>query len=395
MGMEARLKTIVTVLHCIVAILFIPVPGRGEVIDENHVALIDSVMQNAISRELIAGGVILVGDRHKDLLLKAYGRKDPPTEAEPVCDTALFDLASLTKVVATTPAIMRLVEEGKLSLVDPVARWFPELVGSGKDGLLVMHLLTHTSGLDDILPSSSAPMQSVIRGAALQTLKGEVGSRFHYADLNFILLGELVRRVSGKGLDQYANEYIYAPLGMKDTGFNPAQDKWMRCAATLAADNSPQCGVVQDYAARQLGGVAGHAGLFSTVHDLSLFCRMILNNGRLDGKRVLSERAVEQMVAPYFSRGGKVVRGLGWDIDSPFSSPRGAGFSENSFGHTGYSGSSIWIDPESGIYVIVLTTRLQYRNTREFSQLRGDVSTAVAAIFARPKEGDDTAHLLQ
>lgn len=360
----------------------------GEGIDDNRIVLLDVVMGNAISRGLIAGGVVLVGDRQRDLFVRAYGARGPHGDAEPVRDDNLFDLASLTKVLATAPAVMGLVEEGKLRLVDPVVKWFPELEGRGKDGLLVMHLLTHTSGLDDVLPSPTEPMGSIVRAAAAQTLKGEVGSRFRYADINFILLGELVRRVSGTGLDLYARDHLYAPLGMNYTCFNPSPDTAVRCAATLDADNLPQYGIVQDYAARQLGGVAGHAGLFGTVRDLSLFCRMVLNGGRLNGKRVLAERTVDQMVAPYFSRGGKVVRGLGWDIASPFSSPRGAGFSESSFGHTGYSGSSIWIDPESSVYVIVLTARLEYRNVKEFNQLRSDVSTVVAAIYSHRGEGE-------
>lgn len=385
----------IMILLCFIVAFAAPAAGHDGGEGDSRTALVDMVMQSAISRELIAGGVVLVGDRQSDLLVRTYGRKGPNIEDEPMRDDTFFDVASLTKVVATTPAIMKLVEEGKLSLVDPLVKWFPELAGSGKDELLVLHLLTHTSGLDDILPTSAAPMLGLIRATAAQHLKGEVGSRFRYADINFILLGELVRRVSGEGLDRYTHEHLYAPLGMKDTCFNPAPEVAGHCAATLGAEKSPQYGLVQDYVARQLGGVAGHSGLFSTARDLSLFCRMVLNSGMLDGKRVIAERAVAQMVAPYFSRGGKVVRGLGWDITSPFSSPRGDGFSENSFGHTGYSGSSIWIDPESGIYVIVLTTRLEYRRQKEFSQLRSDVSTVVASIFARRRAGDETVSFVQ
>ncbi|MBI1922298.1 MAG: beta-lactamase family protein [Geobacter sp.] len=383
------------VLLCFIVSFAAPAAGQDGGEGDSRTALIDMVMQSAISRELIAGGVVLVGDRQRDLLVRAYGRKGPMMVDEPMRDDTLFDVASLTKVVATTPAIMKLVEEGRLSLVDPVIKWFPELAGSGKDDLLVLHLLTHTSGLDDVLPDSAAPMYGFIRATAAQQLKGELGSRFKYADINFILLGELVRRVSGKSLDRYAHEHLYALLGMRDTCFNPKTEISGRCAATLVAENSPQYGLVQDYAARQLGGVAGHAGLFSTVRDLSLFCRMVLNSGSFDGKSVLAERTVAQMVAPYFSRGGKVVRGLGWDITSPFSSPRVDGFAENSFGHTGYSGSSVWIDPESGIYVIVLTSRLEYRRQKEFNQLRSDVSTVVATIYARRRDADDTASFAQ
>lgn len=393
--MDKGFEKFIMILLCFIVAVVAPAVAQGGGDDDGRTTMIDMVMQSAISRELIAGGVVLVGDRQRDLFVRTYGRKGPSIDDAPMRDDNLFDVASLTKVVATTPAIMKLVEEGKLSLVDSVVKWFPELAGRGKDDLLVLHLLTHTSGLDDVLPDSAAPLYGFIRATAAQQLKGELGSRFKYADINFILLGELVRRVSGTGLDRYTSENLYAPLGMKDTGFNPAPEIEDRCAATLVAENSLLYGVVQDHVARQLGGVAGHSGLFSTARDISIFCRMILNSGTLDDKRVLADRTVAQMVAPYFSRGGKVVRGLGWDITSPFSSPRGDGFSENSFGHTGYSGSSIWIDPESGIYVILLTTRLEYRRQKEFSQLRNDVSSVVATIFVRRRDSDETAYVVQ
>jgi CubicO group peptidase (beta-lactamase class C family) len=291
----------------------------------------------------------------------------------------IFDLASLTKVIATTPAVLKLAEERRLSLLDPVVKWFPEFAGHGKDAILVLNLLTHTSGLDDIPLSRDNPLQSAIEGAAAQRLKGEIGSRFKYADLNFILLAELTRRATGSGLDLYTQASFYRPLGMSDTSFNP-HDK-MRCSATLCDDRILQ-GEVQDQLSRQLGGVAGHAGLFSTAEDLARFCRMMLSGGSLNGKRVLAQRAVDQMTAPYFSRGGDVVRGLGWDISSPYSSPRGLGFSKVSFGHTGYSGSSIWIDPVSDTFVILLTARLDYRKVHEFSKLRGELSTLASLLFA-------------
>jgi CubicO group peptidase (beta-lactamase class C family) len=171
-------------------------------------------------------------------------------------------------------------------------------------------------------------------------------------------------------------------LGMKDTTFNPHWEKALRCSATVGADNTLIVGQPQDFLARQMGGVAGHAGAFSTARDLTRFCRMILNEGNLEGARILSERAVRQMTAPYFSRGGSVIRGLGWDIASPFSSPKGNGFSEISFGHTGYSGSSIWFDPTADIFVVLLTSRLEYKKTKEFSQLRSELSTISAEIFS-------------
>jgi CubicO group peptidase (beta-lactamase class C family) len=343
---------------------------------------IDLLLNGAISRGLISGGVVLVGDRDGALYEQAYGKTSTDPDARPMAIDTIFDLASLTKVIATAPSILKLAEERKLSLVDPVERWFPEFSGKDKDDLLVMNLLTHTSGLDDIPLAESSPLQSAIEKAAAQKTKGEIGNRFRYADINFILLGELVRRASGQPLDLYAKANFFTPLGMKDTGFIPDGDTSRRCSATTSDGRNFFVGLPQDHEARQLGGVAGHAGLFSTARDLARFCRMILANGDFSGRHVLSERAVAQMTAPYFSRDGQVVRGLGWDRSSPYSSPKGKGFSDISFGHTGYSGSSIWIDPAENLYVVLLTARLEYRNVKEFNQFRSDLSTAVAELFA-------------
>lgn len=345
---------------------------------------IDRLMESAMQKGLISGGVVLVGNRDRTLFEKAYGQVLPLPDARPMTVDTVFDLASLTKVIATTPAVLKLAEEGRLSLVDPVRKWFPELEGKGRDELLVMHLLTHTSALNDFSFDPEKAMASAIEGAAEQTLKGEIGTRFHYADINFILLGEMVKRVSGEALNDYTARTFYQPMGMKDTGFLPSAGIRARVAATLGDAAITFSGEPQDYPARQLGGVAGHAGLFSTGADLAVFCRMMLAGGRSAGREILASRTVSQMTAPYFSRGGKVVRGLGWDIASPFSAPRGGFFSRSSFGHTGYSGTSIWLDTDADLYVILLSTRLEYRKKAEFSQLRSELSTLAAEAFGAP-----------
>lgn len=364
----------------------VPLQGQGE-----GIAKIDRLMEGAISRGLIAGGVVLIGDRKGIQFERSYGRTSAEADAGPMEMDTIFDLASLTKVLATAPAILKLAEEGRLSLVDPVVKWFPEFAGKGKDELLVANLLTHTSGLDDFPIAADAPLQSAVNGAAAQKTKGELWNRFRYADINFILLGELVRRVSGAGLDQYAATNLFAPLGMKDTGFNPDREKGTRCSPTRGDGKVFFHGVPQDHDARRLGGVAGHAGVFGTARDLARFCRMLLAEGTIEGTTVLSGRAVRQMTAPYFSRGGEVIRGLGWDIASPFSTPKGNGFSEMSFGHTGYSGSSLWIDPASETFVLLLTARLEYRKTREFGQLRSDLSSLAAEFFGASRDGESVA----
>jgi CubicO group peptidase (beta-lactamase class C family) len=366
-------------LFLTVASHFLPSPAQCAFADDT--TQIGLLMGDAVSRSLIAGGVVFLCDRQGVLFEQSFGRNCAGERAPLTRTDTVFDIASLTKVIATAPAILKLAEERRLSLVDPVLKWFPEFRGKGKDDLLVMNLLTHTSGLDDFPVPADNPMHSVVERAANQRLKGEIGSRFRYADINFILLGEMVRRITGIPLDRYSLKYFFNPMGMKDTSFNPDNARIIRCSATIGQGHDLLTGIAQDPVARRLGGVAGHSGVFSTARDLSRFCRMILHGGEIEGKRVLSERAVRQMTAPYFSRGGKVVRGLGWDIESPFSAPKGDGFSEVSFGHTGYSGSSIWIDPEKDIYVILLTSRLDYKNLKDFKSLRSGLSSLAVQIF--------------
>lgn len=341
-----------------------------------RVSVIEFMLQQAITQGLINGAVVVVGDQRGILYERAVGVAGFTAEAPPLTTAAVFDVASLTKVFATTPAIVKLLDEGRFSLLDPISSWFAEFEGSD---ITILNLLTHTSGLHDVGLDRSEPMQSAINRAAAQIGRVPVGSRFLYADINFILLGELVRRISGLPLDQYAYQMFYAPLGMQTAGFTPSPSS--NTTPTLGGGRTALAGVVQDENARMLGGVAGHAGLFSSVHDLARFAGMLLSGGQLNGTRVLSSRAVAQMTAPYFFRNGRVVRGLGWDRESPFSAPKGTIFSEFSYGHTGYSGTSVWIDPDADLFVLLLTTRVDYQRLRSFNKLRGDISTLAAALF--------------
>uniref|UniRef100_C6E6K3 Beta-lactamase n=1 Tax=Geobacter sp. (strain M21) TaxID=443144 RepID=C6E6K3_GEOSM len=342
------------------------------------VSNMDLLLERAMSENLIAGGVVVVGNSEGILATASRGRLNSDPGSEPITDRTLFDVASLTKVVATTPAVIKLLDEGKIGLTDPVSRWFPEFAGSQ---LTVLHLLTHTSGLADVRVSS---IQGVISKAAAQMERRSPGTSFDYADINFILLGELVHRVSGETLDLFCRERIYEPLGAKVTQFLPPAG----LVPEIAPTSGNRGGVVQDENARRLGGVAGHAGVFSSAHDLSRYARLLLGKGTLDGKRILSEQMVAQMTTPYLCDNGRVKRGLGWDISSPYSAPKGSYFSDSSFGHTGYSGSSIWIDPEQDLFVIMLTRRSNYRNVKNFNQLRRDVSTYAAADFRSPGSGE-------
>jgi len=354
-------------------------------IDADRASTIEFLLERAITHKLISGGIVLVGNRKGTLYTATRGNIGVEQTSPPITVDTLFDIASLTKVFATAPAIMKLLEEGKLSLMDPITRWFPELNDSGREETTILNLLTHTSGLHDVSMQSPSPMANLLLKATRFGDSPTYGNRFLYADINFILLAELVQRAAGIPFDQFCREQLYFPLEMNKTGFLPQKEFHGTIAPTVSRGNVLNSGVVQDENARLLGGIAGHAGLFSSASDLSRFAMMILNSGATGGgNHVFSERVMSQMTAPYFYNNGKIIRGLGWDIHSPYSSPRGNSFSDMSFGHTGYSGSSVWIDPEQDIFVILLTIRLDYHDKRKFNRFRSDISTLATTLFAHP-----------
>lgn len=386
-----RILLILTVIHLS---LSINVATADDLMDLGRAVSIDVMLENAIRRGLISGGIVAVGNHSGQLYGTAQGRTYPDTGAPLLSDRMLFDTASLTKVIATAPAIMKLLEQGRISLLDPLTHWFPEFEGSDRDEITILNLLTHTSGLDDVEIAPDNPLRSLIEKAIVQNNGTLPGNRFRYADINFILLGELVKRAGNMPLDRFCQEYIYAPIGMAETVFLPPAE-FALIAPTAGVNNVLRAGVVQDVNARRLGGVAGHAGLFSTISDLNRFAAMILNKGTYNGVQVFKERVIAQMTSPYFYHNGRVIRGLGWDINSPFSSPRGNYFSDMSFGHTGYSGSSIWIDPEQDLYVILLTVRLDYAHVRQFSQLRSDISSLAVSIFSTPRIAAEITNVMK
>jgi CubicO group peptidase (beta-lactamase class C family) len=382
-------RTVRTILIICLFFCASPLLAADELLDAGRAATIDFMLERAVSQGFIGGGVVLVGNRSGVTYTASRGKIGFSADASALNERTIFDIASLTKVVATAPAVMKLLEEGRITLLDPLTRWFPEFAGTGREDVTILNLLTHTSGLNDIAISSIEPLTTTIHKAALQKNGRLPGSRFLYADINFILLSELVQRVSGVSLDRYCRENLYGPLGMADTMFLPPHELAGSIAPTLGSANEMLTGIVQDQNARQLGGIAGHAGLFSSASDLSRYAQMILSNGRLHGIQVLGERVLAQMTAPYFYNNGSVVRGLGWDIYSPYSSPRGSFFSEMSFGHTGYSGSSIWIDPQRDLFVILLTVRFNYRDPRQINRLRSDISSIAASVFSHNRERSD------
>lgn len=325
--------------------------------------------------------MVLVGVDGRILYRSAFGWRSAPPGAAPLTADTIFDLASLTKVVATTTAVMQLVETGKLELDRPAADYWPAFAANGKATITVRQLLTHVSGLPadlDLAPDWQGQDEGLARAAAARP-EHAPGERFVYSDINFIVLGELVRRVSGEPLDTYARRHIFAPLAMNDTGFLPPKAALTRIAATDRQAGSVRWGEVQDPTAFRMGGVAGHAGLFSTADDLARFAEMLLNGGQLDGVRILKPETVAMMTAPEPLPGG-VSRGLGWDMASPYSGGMDVAFGPASFGHTGYTGCSLWIDPESRSFLIILSSRLNPDDHGDVRPLRRELSALVGPV---------------
>jgi uncharacterized protein YbbC (DUF1343 family)/CubicO group peptidase (beta-lactamase class C family) len=355
-----------------------------------------SAISEIVAREAgagrIPGAVVLVGGRSGVLYRQAFGYRSLVPEVLPMTSDTIFDISSLTKVVATSTAVMQLAEMGKLELDRPVVKYWAEFRRNGKNRITVRHLLTHYSGLraDLDLMHKWSGRKAALKLVAAEKPLAPPGTRFIYSDINFIVLGELVRRVSGQELDAYCEEHIFKPLGMRDTAFNPSSGLRGRIAPTEYANGNRErllWGEVHDPTARRMGGVAGHAGLFSTADDLSIFARMVLDNGRTGEVGILSPLTVKKMTTPESPPGKKILRGLGWDIDSPYSSCRGALFPVGSFGHTGFTGASLWIDPISKTYVIILTSRLHPDGKGNAGPLRSEIATLVAAALGFESDG--------
>ncbi len=345
-------------------------------------AAVDQAINEAIRENRLPGAVLAVGHDGKVVYLQAYGQRAVYPHAEPMTADTIFDCASLTKVLATTPSLMQLFERGKFRLNDKVTEYFPEFQG-GKSDITLRNLFTHFSGLRPDLPLTPAwsGYQTGIHLAMIDKPAGPPGVRFVYSDINFILLGELVRRLSGQRLDEYARQHVFLPLRMNDTQFLPPASLIPRIAPTerVPKDGPALRGVVHDPTARAMGGVAGHAGVFSTASDLARFAQMMIDGGSLDGVRIAGPLTVAKFTEPQTPPDQPILRGLGWDIDSPYSSNRGELFPIGSFGHTGFTGTSIWIDPSTRTYVILLANSVHPAARPSITALRSKVATIVAA----------------
>ena len=349
-------------------------------------AKIDGAVGRAIDNGRIPGAVVLVGQAGHILFERAYGHRSLEPRPEPMTLETRFDLASLTKVVSTAPAVLKLVQDGKLSLDDPVAKHLPDFGRRGKETITVRQVLTHYSGLAPFFrleaktPGAASAVMDKIHHSDLSAAPG---TRFIYSDLGFILLGKLIEVASGETLDRFVHSRVFSPLRMADTRFNPPPADRRHVAPTEKGDDGTFLrGRVHDPLASMMGGVAGHAGLFSNVRDLSRYCRMLLNEGTLEGARMLQPRLVRQMISPQSPPGKPDVRGLGWDIQSRYSSVKGEHFSPRSFGHTGFTGTSLWLDPESQAYVIVLTSRLHPDGKGDVRALRREIATIVGEVLS-------------
>jgi len=325
--------------------------------------------------------VLIVGHDGQVIYRKAYGLRALEPRHEAMTLDTVFDLASLTKVIATTTAVMQLVERGEVRLNDPVAKYLPEFAQNGKDDITVRQLLTHFSGLEPDLDLKSPweGKETAYRMAFAETPQQAPGSGFVYSDINFIVLGALVERVSGETLDAYAERHIFLPLKMMRTRFVPptaGRAGWIEKIAPTQYDENEHMlwGVVHDPTARRMGGVAGQAGLFSTGDDLAKFAQALLSGGG----GILSALAVEKMTRPEQPPSAPVLRGFGWDIDSPLSSNRGDLLPVGGYGHTGWTGTSMWIDATTQTYIILLTNAVHPRGGNAIA-LRSKVATAVAA----------------
>lgn len=349
-------------------------------LSEEKLAPIEEIMDKAVREGKVPGAVVLIGNREKIIYRRAFGYRSLEPEKLPMTVDTVFDIASLTKVVATTTAVMQLVEKGKLKLDAPVSRYWPAFKANNKGRITVRQLLTHYSGLRADL-ESRCPWSGYNKAMKMILAEKPVslpGTAYLYSDINFEVLGELIRRVSGKPLEVYCLEHIFRPLGMEDTGFKPSGRLCRRAAATEWRKGRMLAGEVHDPAAYNMGGVAGHAGLFSTADDLSLFAQMLLNRGSINGRHILRPPSIEQMTMPQSPPDKSRLRGLGWDLDAPFASNREYLLPIGSYGHLGYTGTALWIDPVTQTYIILLTNRVHPDGGGDVKELRAKVKTIVA-----------------
>ncbi len=373
---------------------------------------IDALVEKDIADKKLPGAVVLVGHKGKIVYRKAFGNRSLVPTVEKMTVDTIFDVASLTKVIATTTSIMILVEQGKIRLSDTIGKFIPEIEDENAKRATIQQLLTHVSGYqpDFDLREKWTGREGMLQALYKEKLRQPTGTRFVYSDIGFIVLGEIVGRVSRNDLSGFARINTFSPLQMKNSEFTPtfrisgvtndetfserelipriaptenikAQQNYL--GGTFDGQNGDKIlrGQVHDPTAYRMNGVAGHAGLFSTADDLARFCQMLLNGGSLAGKRILSAQTVARMTAPIVVSEDGATRGLGWDMNTAFSSNRGELFPLGSFGHTGFTGTSVWIDRVSQTFVVFLSNRVHPDGKGDVTPLRARVATIVASAI--------------
>jgi CubicO group peptidase (beta-lactamase class C family) len=353
--------------------------------DSARLNRIDEIVSDGLMQEKMPGCVVLIGRREGIVFRRAYGfRQLQPNKAEMTTET-VFDLASLTKPIATATSIMILVQQGKLDPNVTVATYLPEFAQNGKDTITLRHLLTHTGGL---IPDN--PIEDYADGAAGAISRiyelaptAAPGESFDYSDVGFIVLGQIVTAVSGKDVHEFSQEHIFKPLNMAETGFLPHDALKLRAAVTQERDGHWMQGEVHDPRAFAMGGIAGHAGLFSTADDLARYATMMLGSGRLDNVQIMDEPTFKLMTTSLEIPRGR--RALGWDAKTGFSSNRSDLMSSQAFGHGGFTGTGIWIDPIQNLYYIFLSNRVHPDGKGLVNPLIGRVGTVASAAIVQPE----------
>ena len=357
-----------------------------------RLATIDQLVSDGIDRGLMPGCVILVARHGRIVYHQAFGNRQVKPAAMPMLPDTVFDMASITKPVATATSVMMLVEQGKLRIRDRVATYIPSFANSGKRHVTIKQLLTHQGGF---VPDNAIADYEGGRTAAFEKIYQlkpmyDPGSRFVYSDVGFILLDDLIQRQSGQTVAEFSRKHIFEPLGMRESGFEPDSRLRARAAPTEQRNGKWIQGDVHDPRAWRMDGVAGHAGLFSTAEDLAIYAQMMLNGGHYQGKRLLSRASVDLMTRSYEIRepDKTSVRGLGWDKLSGYSSNRGETMSQRAFGHGGFTGTVLWIDPEFDLAFIFLSNRLHPDGNGSVNRLAGRIATVVVGAIDDELLGD-------
>ncbi len=352
---------------------------------------VDAVVQAAIDRGEVPGAVLVVGTADGILYRKAYGHRALKPNPISMTPDTVFDMASLTKPTATATSIMILIERGQLKLDDRIAQHIPAFAQNGKQLITVEQLLLHRGGLtpDNSLKDYVGTRQDMIDRIHELPTRWEPGTTYKYTDVGFIVLGELIQAIDGRTIDVFAKEEIFTPLKMNDTTFKPTGQLAERCAPTEFIDEKWRLAEVHDPRSYRLGGVAGHAGLFSTADDLARYCQMMLNQGQLDGVRILSKETFATMTTPrelYGDDNG--WRTYGFSTHTSDRSARGAVFTpDSSFGHTGWTGTAYWIDPDNDLFYVLLTSRCHPNGSDgQAGPIRREVATFVGEVLI---EGGD------